>query len=133
MPGTDFAYAVKGRWPFPVDMLRRDQAVPASPSDAALIEALSGDLSSRLAGGAGGDDGISTVNLVIPDAGRQRPNAERWASFGWEVPGDETRRFEREERARVAAHEAHLLTALEKLTPEELAAVEWRAVRRLGL
>lgn len=129
MPDADFHYAVTGRWPFPPDMLRYDDARPATDADLALVERLSGEVSPD-----GPDaDAVQTVNLIMPEAGRRRPNAARWESFGWQVPGDEGRKAERAEAERVAALEANLRSGLAKLSPEEAEAIRWDAVRRLGL
>lgn len=71
-------YTVVGRWPFPTDMLRRDDAVPASPEDAALIAKLSGEHPPE--GHSVG--AFHRIELVL-GAGMRSPCVERWASFGW--------------------------------------------------
>jgi hypothetical protein len=85
-------YTVTGRWPFPVDMLRRDDARPASEADQLLIDRLSKD---HTEDGFGLIEPVS-VNLVM-DAGtpsrgfpngRRLPLVTRWESFGgWKVSG----------------------------------------------
>lgn len=109
-------YTVTGHWPFPLDMLRRDQSHAATADDQVLISGLSGEHS--------GDFGLKqvSVNLIIPDATRwQRPCVARWGSFGWSVSDadDETRRFYREAKERDASRAALRESALAKLTPEE--------------
>lgn len=85
------SYTVKGRWPFPTDMLRNDQAEPESEADRELVRRMSGDVS---------DDEFGTevavsIRLVMEageptrsrPGGRFLPNAARWESFGWTVSG----------------------------------------------
>lgn len=121
MSSEDFHYTVKGRWPFPLDMLRRDRSVAASPEDQEHIDFLSSPC-------APDRDAIRTrrvINLVILGAGRWRPNTARWRSFGWDVPDDETFRMLEEAEARVERMKALRRSALLKLTPEERDAIDW--------
>lgn len=82
------AYSVTGRWPFPLDMLRRDQAIAADAANAKLIERISSEASDPELG-----MGPVTVALkmVAGDVtrsfpeGRYYPAWERWESFGWKV------------------------------------------------
>lgn len=75
MPRRATAYTVKGRGPFPIDMLRCDRSHPAHESpDSALI-------THSFDRGSHRDERI--VNLERPDGGI--PNIERWLSFGWHV------------------------------------------------
>lgn len=65
------AYTVTGVLPFPVDMVRYDQAWPSSQDDADRVERsikreIDGPVSVR-------------INSV------RAPTIGRWASFGWEV------------------------------------------------
>lgn len=112
---TAVSYVVRGHWPFPVDMLRYDGSRAASDADAAMIERLSAEHAPDRA--AFKDVEISLLS------DRQLPfnSAERWESFGWEVPGDVFRILQKkqaaadsrraaEERVRDAATD--LLTAL---------------------
>lgn len=73
-------YTVTGRWPFPLDMLRYDGAVAASPSDQAKIELLSTEHMTDEAHAAG----IVTIDLVT-ERGEYHLmlSADRWTSFGW--------------------------------------------------
>lgn len=118
---TDFHYTVKGSWPFPVDMLRRDMSRAATSTDQAVIERLSKPY-------AEDRDAIRnavTINLVIPNAGRWRPNTARWQSFGWDVPDDIVARITSQERARLTRMEGLRKSAFAKLTTEEREALEW--------
>jgi hypothetical protein len=119
---TDFHYTVRGSWPFPLDMLRRDCSRAASPEDQAIIDRLSKDY-------AEDRDAIrnaATVNLVIPDADRHmRPLTARWQSFGWDVPDDEEFRQLAADRAKRSRMDKLFASAMAKLTPEEIEAVNW--------
>lgn len=68
-------YTVEGRWPFPVDMLRRDRAVGASPEDAKAIVDLSGAVPEE-------KDERKAVICILSE---ERPTKARWKSFGWIV------------------------------------------------
>lgn len=117
----DYHYSVKGGWPFPLDMLRRDRAVPASKEDQAVIDSLSGPH-------APDRDAIRldhVVKLVIKDAGRDRPDTARWRSFGWDVPDDKEFRQVIEQSAKVGMMESLYASAMAKLTPEEREALDW--------
>jgi hypothetical protein len=119
---TDFHYTVKGSWPFPTDMLRRDCSRPATPEDEAIIERLSKPY-------AEDRDAIRnevTVSLVIPNAERHmRPLTARWRSFGWDVSGDAECRQIAEDRTRRARMQKLYDSAMAKLSPEEREAVDW--------
>lgn len=68
-----FRYAVQGRGPFPFDMLRRDEAYPASEGDASHMSAAF-------------DDRARTVNLASwHDRRTWFPLELRWQSFGWDI------------------------------------------------
>ncbi len=119
---TDYHYAVRGSWPFPVDMLRRDCSKAATPEDEAIIDRLSKDhAEDRDAIG-----NLVTINLVIPNASRNmRPLTARWRSFGWDVPTDTEFQRAAAERARLSRLEKAYASAMAKLTPEEIEAVNW--------
>ncbi len=70
-------YDVKGRFGFPIDMLRYDESHPASERDAARIERL------RESSVTGNESEIK-LERVLFDAD-QLPCVARWKSFGWEV------------------------------------------------
>jgi hypothetical protein len=72
-------YQVRGRWPFPIDMMRRDGAIAATPEDVIAIESLSGETAP--------DMDRHTVHLVCMDPPNRfwQPNIERWRSYGWTV------------------------------------------------
>lgn len=75
--GWEYTYQVRGGWPFPQDMLRYDDARPATASDEALVRRLSSESAETV-------DDIRphhTVTLV----GRRRPTQRRWVSFVWRV------------------------------------------------
>ena len=126
MSDADFHYAVTGRWPFPADMLRRDDAKPATPADAELVERLSGEFAPD------GTDFLAThtVNLVMPEAARRRPNTARWESFDWQVPGDEFHQLRKAERAREARLEKDAAAALAKLDQKDVEALRWLFARQ---
>lgn len=69
-------FKVRGRGEFPLDMLRRDEAVPA---DVASADAIAANYSND------GDTGVRTVSL---EAGVGTPTLARWRSFGWPVVDD---------------------------------------------
>lgn len=75
-------YTVRGRWPFPLDMLRRDFSKPATPADKELINLASKDTPSH-------DHPLSRVyeiNLISTMSDpRFAPNIQRWESFRWKV------------------------------------------------
>jgi hypothetical protein len=77
--GWRYTYTVTGTWPFPLDMLRYDDAQGATAADRALIERLSQDNADSL------DDlkRKSRITLV----GKSRPTPARWRSFLWTVEG----------------------------------------------
>jgi hypothetical protein len=122
-----FSYVVTGKFPFPVDMLRRDLSRAASPEDQAKIDMLSAGF---LPDDADPQE-LHAIHLVIPDGVRGRPLTARWESFGWSVPGDLEHAAVKEERSRTAQRAALRRSALAKLTPEEIDALEWYAGRRL--
>jgi hypothetical protein len=96
-------------------------AVAATPEDQAEIDRLSAPY-------APDRDAIRidrTINLIIQDAGRWRPNTARWRSFGWDVPDDEEFKMLSEDRARRARMETLRRSAMAKLTAEEREALEW--------
>ena len=67
---TKTPFIVRGRGPLPFDMLRYDQAWPASEHDAHRCDTL--------------DNDRRAITLVTANASLT-PNAARWSSFGWEV------------------------------------------------
>lgn len=68
---SSLVYTVRGPGRFPLDMLRYDQAVPASETDASYIAATLADPSR--------DRTLITLRGVKP------PTEARWRSFGWQV------------------------------------------------
>lgn len=82
----DQTYVVHGRWPFPLDMLRHEDARAATEKDQAVIDLLTPD--SKY--GSVKDDvvmtAIYTVTLTRPVPHKwSSPNFARWRSFSWEV------------------------------------------------
>jgi chromosome segregation ATPase len=69
-------YTVEGRWPFPVDMLRRDRAVGASPEDAQAIIDLSAEFM---------PEEKADRKAIICILSEERPTKARWKSFNWTV------------------------------------------------
>jgi hypothetical protein len=67
-------FTVKGRGPFPVDMLRYDQCIPYQPDDTRKLE-------------ADATEETREVTLTIPKgaASIHYPTVGRWSSFGWNV------------------------------------------------
>jgi hypothetical protein len=112
------AYTVRGSWPFPIDMLRHDQSVAATPEDRAMIESMS-----QAHAGAREDFKDRDIHLL----GLNKPNTARWESFGWSVPGDQMHAYMKRERAAAARRDADYQKAMAKLTPAEQEAVKWRA------
>ena len=67
-----YRYRVHSFFPFPIDMLRYDQAVPATEADANRI--------SRSVRDEGSKERFGIDLLSV-----NRPNLERWKRFHWEV------------------------------------------------
>lgn len=70
-------FQVKGGWPFPIDMLRYDDAHPLTESDKALIERLSTE-------NAQSTEDIRNTHVVTL-VSHHRPAEGRWSSFLWRV------------------------------------------------
>lgn len=75
-------YVVEGMGEFPLDMLRRDMAKPATANDAVLVNAKMGD--SILEDHENKRLRVYQVKLVSEDV-RGAPNTARWESFGCRV------------------------------------------------
>lgn len=116
----EIRYVVKGRWPFPVDMLRRDGSRAATPEDQAIIDSLCEEY-------APGKSALEEVEISL--VGPNEPNTARWESFSWSVPGDVLHAFVKAERIRLDAEETLVRKALAKLDPEERAVIEGRMAR----
>lgn len=76
-------YTVTGRWPFPIDMLRYDEASAATPEDAELIAKASAEFCENL-------DDIRRQYTIRLTTGRGAyflgyQSAERWKSFKWRM------------------------------------------------
>ncbi|AXQ68487.1 hypothetical protein HOT99_gp130 [Caulobacter phage CcrBL10] len=81
-------YTVKGSWPFPTDMLRYDDAKPATVFASETINRLSGDY-------APSRESIrDEVEIRLIRVKRGLPAIDRWESFGWKVVnGDEDTQY----------------------------------------
>jgi hypothetical protein len=114
-------YTVRGYWPFPLDMLKRDQSKAATPEDQALIDLLSAEHAT--------EDLIRTehtVNLVTVDERIRfwNPLGARWASFGWKIVAPTQAVAAAEAQVRVKRRRELRISAMAKLekaglTPEE--------------
>lgn len=104
-------YTVRGKWPFPPDMLRRDGSRPASPEDEHLI----GEFSRESAP----DRDFLRETVEIHLVGPNRPYTDRWESFGWTVPTDLDHALFKASRQRRADDDKIRAAGLAKLTPEE--------------
>ena len=86
------SYTVTGKWCFPLVMLHRDQARPATEADRVLIERMSGDASDP----EFGTRTAVSINLIMEAGaataskprGRWLPDLARWEDFGWAVSKD---------------------------------------------
>jgi hypothetical protein len=115
---------VEGRWPFPEDMLRHDQARPATEDDALMIKLLCGD---AIPGDRESLVRVVRVTLVMESGdplpsrpqGRWLPNDKRWRSFGWSVVDVPEITAEREMEAQLQMLRALRVTGLAKLTHDE--------------
>ena len=120
---TAIHYTVEGKFPFPLDMLRRDLSHAATPEDQAKIDMLTADFLP--------DDADPTerhtINLVIPAevVHMSEPLTRRWESFGWSVPTDKDYAMLKAYEVKVARMTALRASALAKLTAEECEALAW--------
>jgi len=105
-----YTYIVTGRWPFPLDMLRRDGSQAATPEEQEKIDRYS-EISSP--------DPTDTNDVEIALVGPNPPLTARWESFGWKVPGDYAHALGKEAKSRQKEEEAIWQGALEKLTDRE--------------
>lgn len=72
---------VRGRAPFPIDMLRYDCCIPATERDASTIRLLQ----SADANDLGPEQWTIELIRFVVEPGV--PSISRWKSFGWEVIG----------------------------------------------
>jgi hypothetical protein len=127
-PMVDHHYTVVGRWPFPPEMPGHDRSEPATPEDAEKIRRLSRP---HVSNRAELDEEVS-INLVMRDCGRWRPNTAKWESFDWKVPGDKLHAAMKADRAEHAKRVADLKSGLAKLSPDELEALEYHGFQPPG-
>ncbi len=118
-----FTYTVRGSWPFPTDMLRYDDSKAATPEDQAMIDRLSSENAPDL------ESLQNRVSITL--IGNFKPNTARWESFLWTVPDDFEYRWLKEAQKEKSEREILKKSALAKLTPEEKAALEWYAGKKL--
>lgn len=117
----EVAYTVQGSWPFPLDMLRYDDARPATEDDRVAIEHLSGDCApDRLAIRV-----PTRIDLIAP----RRPATARWESFGWSLPGDIEYAAVKRSQSESLRRRELIDSAREKLTAEEWAALKWMGLK----
>jgi len=105
-----YRYVVRGRWPFPMDMLRHDMAMGETKEDQDKIDLYS-------------SENVEDANVFHPTEikiiGWCKPTGARWESFGWEIPFDadwqRTKLWKAEEKNKTDLRRS----GLSKLTPEE--------------
>lgn len=112
---AETTYTVKGKWPFPADMLRKDGLRAATPADQAIIDSLMEEYA---------PDRSAFEDVEITLIGPNKPNTARWESFKWEVPGDEWHALIKADKAKRAEEMAILQRGLAKLDPEERRIIE---------
>jgi hypothetical protein len=110
-------YTVKGSWPFPLDMLRRDQSCAATPADQEKIDRLSGERSRPR-------EDFKDVEITL--TGPNPPLTARWESFGWSVPTDLEYTFLKELDQRRRDEDNLVAAGLAKLDPAEREAITAR-------
>lgn len=105
-----FNYTVRGHWPFPIDMLRRDDSAAATPADQDLIDRFTTEHATD-------PDAFTDVEISL--TGPNRPCTARWESFGWSVPTDAEHAFMKDMRERQILEDRVFDNAMKKLTPLE--------------
>lgn len=116
MPDTH-TYTVRGHWPFPLEMLTRDQSEGAPPHDQSLISKLTSQHAEN-------DEYFVDVDITL--TGPNPPLWQRWASFQWEVIDDPQIDAIRSIEA-ASTKERHIFaSAMAKLTDEEQLVVRKR-------
>lgn len=112
----EFAYTVRGSWPFPLDMLRHDGSRAASAEDQEKINQYAAEH-------APSRDVFEPVEINL--VGPYKPNTARWESFTWSVPGDVENAMMKRWREEDRERRLHRDRALAKLTIQEREALEW--------
>lgn len=105
---SGYRYTVRGKWPFPYDMVRYDGSRPATEEDEEKIRRYSMEY-------APDRDVFKDVEIEL--VGPRRPNVARWDSFGWSVPTEDP--FLRSRAVRERSDQEIRKAALAKLTSEE--------------
>lgn len=117
MPQHRIEYIVRGSWPFPLDMLRRDGSQPATEEDRRLVDLLSAECAPSLEAIR---EPVEIRLAITSDNPRARPMTARWESLGWSVPSDldheatKRLRAEQERRAELRRSAAAKLSAEER-------------------
>lgn len=104
-------YTVTGKWPFPLDMLRRDGSTAATPADQGKIDSYSREHAP--------DRGFMHEAVSIDLMGPNKPCTDRWESFGWSVPTDLEHAMFKDMRRRQAEDDLIRSGALAKLSTDE--------------
>ena len=83
-------FVVRGRYGFPYDMLRYDQAWPSAAGASALSYAARGD-NQEVTDVEKGTTRWVSVEIELVTHGHVTP--DRWSSFGWTVTSQSTRTY----------------------------------------
>lgn len=116
----EFAYTVRGHWPFPTDMLRHDGSRAATPEDQAVIDRQSLEYA---------PDRDVFVDVEINLVGPNKPNTARWESFGWAVPADQEHQYYKRAAEAERKRRTLVASAMAKLTDEEKEALRLQEPR----
>jgi hypothetical protein len=119
---------IVGTWPFPSDMLRYADAVPASTDDEKLVDLLSLPFCDE-----DNVDQVFNVQLRLSTVLNDTV-VRRFESFGWRVSQGEGLseiHAAAAERSRLSKLESHLAAVFGKLTSDEYDALQWYAGGRL--
>jgi hypothetical protein len=84
-------FTVRGKYGFPFDMLRYDQAWPTDRGVSGLGRVTRGD--NRDYDDEGSLSKVEPVDIELVSASPHAPTDDRWHSFGWLVIKKETRSY----------------------------------------
>lgn len=110
----EFAFTVRGKWPFPLEMLQHDGAKAATPEDQVKIDKFSGEH-------APDRDVFRDVEINL--VGPRKPSTARWDSFIWSVPTDTEYKSFREAGKRSRERKILRDRVITKLSSDELDAL----------